>query len=304
MISTTDLQFLADLSHEPSLAAVARSLNVSPPAVSQRLSLLERRLGIRLVERSGRGGIILTTDGERLAERAKGVLAELDAIESEIAEARGEVTGHLRIFAPLGFGHRHVGPAVASFRQLHPQITAELTMSDQLGRIPQSAWDIIIHVGALSESSLIAIPIAPNERLLCAAPSYLEQRGVPQTPADLADHTCLAIREDDRDVTLWQFRHNNSGQRKSSFRITPVLSSNDGEVVRDWAAQGLGIVQRSEWNVADDIRSGRLVRLLADYTLRPANVVALVSSRHARAGRIEAFISHFRSIMKPVPWRK
>jgi DNA-binding transcriptional LysR family regulator len=302
MITTDDLIFISTIATEKSLAATARKLNVSPPSVSQRLSALEKKIGIRLVERAGRAGIMLTADCERLVARARPILAELDAVSDEIALAKGEVSGHMRIIAPFGFGREHVASAVSSFMQSYPKISIELTLSDQLSRLPESPWDIIIHVGPLSDSSLVAVSLTPNERFLCASLTYIEKYGSPDHPDDLSKHLCLAIREDDEDVSHWTFVKDDDSETRIDAKISPYLSSNDGEVVRSWALAGLGIMQRSEWSVFEDIKTGRLVRVLPDFKMPSAPVVALVSNRDLRAARVQVFLDHLRSFLTPVPW--
>src|SRR4051812_34306154 len=135
MLDTHDLRFFVAVADAPSLAAAARGLNVSPPAVTQRLRALEERLGVHLVARSGRG-LILTDEGELLAERGRDLLGGFDDLDDALAERRGQVTGHLRIVAPLGFGRRYVAPIAAAFRVQHPGVRIDLQLSHRLGRMP------------------------------------------------------------------------------------------------------------------------------------------------------------------------
>lgn len=304
VLSIADFETVYAVSQHSSLAAVARALNVSQPAVSQRINALESRLRFRLVERTGRSGLVLTSDGSRLAERAKHILAEVDAAVAEVAESRREILGHLSVIAPFGFGRAYIAPAVASFHREHPQVSIKLSLSDALGRLPSAAWDVIIHVGPLQESRLVAVALAPNERYICAAPGYLERHGGnPASPEELSRFSCLALEEDFQDANLWRFSRKGQEKDKINVRVEPILASNDGDVVRSWMLKGLGIAQRSEWSVANDIRDGRLVRILPDFGLPPAPVVALVSTRNERSSRVQAFIDHVRAILTPPPWR-
>lgn len=302
MVNSDDLHFFAAIARARSLAAAARELNVSPPAVSQRLRALEERLGVQLAIRSGRQ-LTLTDEGDLLAERGAALLDSLAALDDALAERRGHVSGHLRIVAPLGFGRRHVAPVVARFRGAHPQVRASLQLSDRLGRLPLDSWDVAIHVGEGRDiaPSLSQRLLAPNRRLLCAAPAYLSRHPPPAHPGDLGRHVCIALREDDEDVTLWRFQR---GGVEARFRIEPELASNDGEVVHAWALAGLGVIIRSEWDVADDIRAGRLVPLLEDFTLPDAPVLALFGSRRqSRAGRTGLFVEALAAHLRPPPWR-
>jgi DNA-binding transcriptional LysR family regulator len=303
MISTDDLRFFAAISTAPSLASAARALNVSPPAVTQRLRNLEERLGVRLVERSSRN-LTLTEEGELLAQQGGDVLAALHNLDDALADRRAEVTGKLRIVASLGFGRCHVAPVVAKFQAEFPKVKVDLLLSDRLGRIPEDAWDLAIQVGG-SESappSLNMIHLAPNERLVCASRAYLARCGVPTAPEDLRKHSCIVLRENDADVTLWRFKP--EGRSEQRIRIDAELATNDGEVARAWALAGHGIISRSEWHIGDDIRAGRLVQLLPAYPLPTAPIIALLGSRQqARAARTRFFLKRLQSALTPTPWR-
>jgi DNA-binding transcriptional LysR family regulator len=300
MISPADLRFFAAIAATRSLAAAARELDVTPSAVTQRLQQLERRLGVRLVDRSGRK-VTLTDEGETLVARGREILDDLTELGERLVARRRTVAGHLRVLAPPGFGRQHVVPAVSRLAAEHPGLTVELTLSDRLGRIPDTAWDVAVHIGTLHDSTLIAELLAPNERFVCAAPSYVKRAGAPRTPADLREHACIAIRENEDDATLWRFQRD--GRPAEQVRIRPVLATNDGEVAREWALRGHGIVVRSEWSVADDLRAGRLVRLLDGHALAPANVVALVRKPQGRSARVSALLEVLHEGLRPVPWR-
>jgi DNA-binding transcriptional LysR family regulator len=301
MISTDDLQFIVALAASNSLAATARALDVTPPAVTRRLQLLEKRLGLHLVDRSGRR-MVLTSAGERLVVSARGIIEQLGELTESLSTQRTVVSGHLRIVAPLGFGRRFVAPEVARFRAMHPEVTIRLTLSDRPARLEDDACDLIIYVGELRSSTLIKKVLAPNERFLCAAPGYLARSGTPRKPEDLLKHDCIALRENDEDVTMWHFTPENRG-KQVRVRIDPSLSSNDGDVVRAWALAGAGIIMRSEWDVADDIHAGRLVRLLDRWRLPPAHIVALLSTRSGRSARTAVFLTHLQAKLTPAPWR-
>ena len=299
-LNSADLRFFLVVSGAPSLAAASRALDVSRSAVTQHLSQIEARLHCRLIDRSTRH-LRLTEEGRLLLDRARTVLEELDDIADTLRVRHDVVSGHLRIAAPLGFGRRHVAAVAGRFRELHPTVTLSLNLTDRPAAAADDHWDLIIHIGELRNSSLVMVPLAPNERLVCAAPSYVATHGEPAGPADLAGHACLALRQNDEDVTLWRFTDR---QRKTTpIRITPAMASNDGEVVRDWAIGGLGIMVRSEWDVADDLRAGRLVRLLPRHHLASADVVALLGKRGGRTARASAFLKLLQEALRPVPWR-
>ena len=303
MLDADDLHFFAVVARSRSLASAARDLNVSAPAVTQRLRGLEGRLGLRLLDRGGRR-LTLTDEGELLARRGAGVLAALGDLDDALAERRSRVTGNLRIVAPLGFGRRHLAETIAAFKVGHPEVRVELRLSDRIGHLPTETWDLAVHIGDLGEvtPSLRVCRLAPNRRLLCAAPAYVERRGRPISPADLARHSCIALRENDEDVTLWRFGSLRGAEQR--VRVEPELVSNDGEVVKSWALAGLGVIVRSEWDVAEDVRAGRFVVLLEDHPLPEAPVMALLGSgRGARAARTERFLKCLQDALTPTPWR-
>ncbi len=302
MISTDDLRFFATVATASSLAAAARALDVSPPAVTQRLRGLEERLGLRLVDRSARR-LALTDEGALLAERGRAILADMAELDDALAARRGTVAGRLRVRAPLGFGRRHVAPAVAAFCAAHPEAAVELTLADRPDPAPADSWDLTVHIGDLRDTALTLRQLAPNERLLCAAPGYVARHGGPERPEDLHGHRCIALRENEEDVTLWRFR-DRAGGAAAAVRIEPWLASNDGDVVKGWALDALGVIVRSEWDVADDLRAGRLVRLLPGYRLPAAPVVALLGpGRRARAPRTQRFLDMLAARLTPAPWR-
>ena len=304
MIDVDDLRFFETICAAKSLAAAARDLNVSPPAVTQRLRSLEARLGVQLIDRAGRA-LVLTTEGETLVERGRDILEQVEDLDRSLAERRNEVAGKLRVVAPFGFGRRYVAPVAAAFQAEHPKVTVDLILSDQLGGVPAGKWDLAVQVGEMANmaSALNVRRLADNQRFICASPAYLTRFGEPTAPEGLEGHACIVLRENFEDVTLWRFQRPNGGP-EVRMRINPGLSSNDGEVIRKWAVEGRGIIMRSEWDVAPDLRAGRLVRLLSGYALADAPVVVLLSSqRYARASRITGFIDALAAFLCPPPWR-
>lgn len=297
MITSEDLRFFAVAARSDSVAAAARRLGVTPSAAGQRLAALERRVGVRLADRDRRG-LRLTDEGRLLADRATALVADLDDLADALAARREDVGGHLHVVAPLGFGRRHVAPLAARFRERYPAVTLDLTLTAE--REPETAYDLWVHIGALRDTSLVGRRLAPNDRWLVAAPAYLDAAGTPASPADLAAHACLVLRENEEDTSLWQFTR---AGRKEAVRVTPALASNDGEALRTWALDGLGLMVRSEWHVAGDVRAGRLVRVLPEYALPTADVTALLGSRRGRSARTQAFLDLLLDALGPAPWR-
>ncbi|VVD68713.1 LysR substrate-binding domain-containing protein [Pandoraea fibrosis] len=297
MIQIEDLRLIEALAQSASLSAAARMLNVTPPALSARLRKLEATLGLALATRTSRQ-LSLTAEGERLAREGSALLAQLDALPESFRREDKRLTGTLRIAAPFGYGRHHVAPALARFAQLHPDLRLQLDLRETPWPDKHDS-DAVIHVGAVRDSSWIARALAPNERWLCASPTYLRQYGVPATPSDLLRHRCICIRENDEDVTLWRFRREvksssampRRASMRDSIRVVPAYTSNDGSVAREWAEQGLGLVLRSEWDTREAVAHGKLVRVLADWAFDSAPVTLLVPTRRGRTARLQALMA-------------
>ena len=288
MIALTDLRFLDAIAAASSLAEAARRLDVTPPAVSQRLAQLEDRLHLRLVDR-GRGPLRLTAEGELLRDRARVILAEMDRLSEDLAARAGRIAGPLQVIAPFGFGRLKVAPALGRFAEAHPDLRPLLTLSeDPRSTLRENPWDLLIHVGRLPDLDFLQRKLAPNRRFLVASPAYAARHGLPETPEALRGHRMGVVREDQADVSLLTLT--GPGGTRQSLRIEPHFASNDGEVLRGWVLDGLGIAERSEWSVREDLARGDLVRVLPDWQLPDADVVALLNPRAVRASRIDAFL--------------
>jgi len=304
MFDARDLEFFSVVAASDSLAAAGRNLNVTASAVSQRLKGLERRTGVQLIERRA-GRLVLTDEGQIVATHGQALRAQIDSLRDVLAERRKQIVGRLRIAAPMGFGRRHISPIVASFCRTHPEVSVHLTLSDQMAGTGEDAWDLAIHVGDLSEcaASLSARRLAPNRRLLCASSEYLTRAGKPARVADLVEHSCIVIQENAGDGSVWSFRSARGG-RADSLRVRPRLVTNDGEIARGWALAGLGLILRSEWHVADDIRSGRLSRVLEEHIGPAGDIFAVLpNGPQARPARTRLFLEHLIRAMQPAPWQ-
>jgi DNA-binding transcriptional LysR family regulator len=165
--------------------------------------------------------------------------------------------------------------------------------------------DVVVHIGAVRNSAWVAHLLARNTRWVCASPAYLRRHGVPQHPRELLQHASLCLRENEEDVTLWHYR---AGARKrmprsraDAIRVTPVLTSNDGEVVRNWALAGRGIIMRSQWDVAPFIKRGALQRILTNWDFADADVLVLVPARHGISARVTQFVDFLKAHFHPQP---
>jgi DNA-binding transcriptional LysR family regulator len=301
MLNSDDLRFFCVLAAQPSLAQTARTLNVTPSSITQRLQAIEDKLKLKLLNRQGRT-TTLTDEGQLLAERARLILADMDELQESLHDRKNELVGRLRILAPLGFGNEYVAELAAQFQAQHKNVSVELVLSDSPNRQTLEAWDIVIHIGALPDSSMLQTVLAKNRRFLCASPDYVARHGQPASIADLRHHACISLQENAEDVTMWRLLAPGTDSH-ASIRIRPRLTSNDGRVVKQWALKGHGIMMRSEWDVAQELRSGTLLRILPDHGLPGADIVALLgSAQRQRSARTMRFLDLLRQSLGARPW--
>ena len=197
MISSDDLRFFNVLAKSATLAESARKLDVTPPAVTQRLRALEERIGIRLIDRSGRK-ISLTDEGALVASHGTIVADAMEALSEALADRKKAVGGHLRIAAPHGFGRQHVAPVVDAFARTHPGVTVTLDLSDHPGAQLVATCDVVIHIGPSAHLNQVVTTLAPNRRILCASPDYLADAEPIKSPADLTRRRGSARRRSGR----------------------------------------------------------------------------------------------------------
>ncbi|WP_153131753.1 LysR family transcriptional regulator [Dechloromonas hortensis] len=293
MNTDSELSFFCLLVKQGSLAATARELNLTPPAVSRRLSQLEERLGVRLLNRTTRR-ISLTSEGEVYFGNAQRILSDIDEMERLVSSSRAAPKGLLRVNAPLGFGRSYIGPAISAFTKTYPDVDVQLHLTDRPVNLPDEAIDVSIRFGDLPDSRLIAKKIAANRRLLCASPAYLRAAGQPNFPHELTQHQCIVLRQNEAAYGNWRLSR---GKQTETIKVHGKLSTNDGEVAINWALEGHGILMRAEWDVAKYLRSGRLVQVLADYETPPADIYAVYLERLNLSAKVAYFVEHLRDYL-------
>ncbi|KAI5914221.1 LysR family transcriptional regulator [Thauera sp. 2A1] len=293
MHANSELAFFCLLARQGSLVATARELNLTPPAVSRRLSQLEERLGVRLLNRTTRR-VSLTSEGEVYYANAQRILSDIEEMERLVSSSRAAPKGMLRVNAPLGFGRSYVGPAISAFITAYPDVDVQLHLTDRPVSLPDDTIDIAIRFGDLPDSRLVARKIADNRRLLVASPAYLRGAALPAHPQDLHQHQCIVLRQNDVAYGNWRLSR---GRQTETIKVRGKLSTNDGEVALNWALDGHGILMRAEWDVAKYLRSGRLVQVLADYDTPPADIHAVYAERLNLSAKVSAFVEHLRSYL-------
>jgi LysR family transcriptional regulator, transcriptional activator for dmlA len=267
------------------LARAAAELGLSPSAVSKRLTLLESRLGVRLLHRTTRR-IALTEDGETTYRWARHLLAAADDMAQELSAAGGVPTGVLRVSTSSGFGRNHVAPVLSDFAARHPAVEVRLDALDRPVDPSAEGIDVDVRVGGAREPHLYARRLAANRRVLCASPDYLDRHGRPASLAELAAHRCLVIRERDQPFGAWRL---DGPDGVEVARVRGSLSTDLGEIAHRWALDGHGVVLRSYWDVAEGLRSGRLEHVLPAYS-QEADVWVVHPTRLSRSPKVNAFV--------------
>lgn len=289
-IQPADLGFFSMLASAGSLSAAARELGITTPAVSKHLALMESRMGLSLVNRTTRR-MSLTPEGELYLEHARRILGEIGDMEQLLGVSKAMPKGLLRVNATLGFGRSHVAPLISRFVRQHPQVEVQLQLSVNPPPLTDDLFDVCIRFGAPPDSRVVARHVAPNRRLICAAPAYLARHGMPKAPSDLTRHNCIGIRQGEEAYGLWRLT---SGRGKSattqSVKTRGNLTTNDGEIAVNWALEGHGILMRAEWNIERHLKTGRLVQVLPQFHTPDADIYAVYPQRHQLAARVRAFV--------------
>ena len=307
-----DLALVVAIREGGSLAAAARALNTTPSAVTKRLAALEAVLGQRLFQRTTRR-VSATSEGDTLCDRARVLLQGFNELEAELQERKIEPTGAIRLAATFGFGRLWLGPVLAEFQARYPRIDIELQLTELLPDLAEGRFDGAIWLWSVQgqrASDWVSRRLARNQRVLVAAPAYLHQQGAPKTVDDLRHHTCLIIRENGhpaaQEFALWhlhKLHEKDSGKAKISVRVQGPLSSNSGELVRDWCLSGRGIMLRSLWDIAPQLASGQLVRVLPGYAMPDADIHWLAPYRAEVPRRIRLLIDFLVAAFESEPWR-
>ena len=279
-----------------SLTAAARAEGVAPAIMGRRLDALEEHLGVKLLVRTTRR-ISLTNEGSAFLEDCQRLLADVSNAEASVSAGGIQASGHLRITAPAGFGRRHVAPLVPRFRGLHPDVAISLNLSDRVIDLAGEGFDCAVRVGDLPDSSLVSVRIADNRRLCVAAPQYLQRRGTPQHPGDLAAHDCLALSSDASQTRGWAFRVPVVGQdARAVVHIRPggPLDCSDGQVLYDWCLAGHGIAWRSSWEVESEIAAGQLVAVLEEFAAPPNGIYVVFPHAKHLPLRVRLWIDYLK----------
>lgn len=289
MRQQSDLQGLAVFSRvveTKSFSAAARAFDTTTSAVSKRIAGLEQHLGVRLLSRTTRR-VALTEAGSAFYAHTLRILADVAEAEDAVARLGGSVRGTLRVSGPVIFGERHMSPLLPRLLEAHPELRIELSLTDRYVNLAEENLDCAVRIGALGDSSLVAVKIGAVDAAVCASPDYLARRGIPKTPHELALHECVRFSL----ITMareWRF----AGRDGKDFSV-PVsgrLSLNDGAAITSAVAAGGGIARLPTFLVEDRLARGELVEVLADWRTKPAPVHVVHPSTTHVPPKVRAFI--------------
>jgi DNA-binding transcriptional LysR family regulator len=294
-----EMEVFVRVVREGGFSAAARSLDLTPSAVSKLIARLEDRLGTRLLARTTRA-FRLTEEGEAYHHAALRVLQELN--DADQAATSGALRGRLRVNASLPFGTMFVAPSIPVFLARHPGLIVDLSFTDDIVNLLEQKADVAIRMGTLPDSAMMARKLGQSRRVICAAPSYLERHGAPQIPGDLQNHNCLTFNFR-RSRVGWPFRIKG---RDLEQPIMGNLQVNNGETMRQVALAGVGIARPGLFHVADAIKAGALLPLLERYNPGDLEMIHAVYLGGGHVpGRVRAFIDHMVETLakSPLPRR-
>jgi DNA-binding transcriptional LysR family regulator len=271
-----------------SFVAAADRLGISTSSLSRLVADLEQHLGTRLLNRTTRR-LSLTESGQAYYERCVTLLADLAEAEAMAGQSAAQARGTVRLTCSHSMAEQKVAPAIASFVERNPAVKFELVVSDRIVDLVEEGFDLAIRVGVLGSDRLVARRLGSMRLVLCAAPSYLERHPEPRVPADLAGHSALTYAYS-ASPRMWRFT-DRAGENHE-VRVAGNLHANSGDALRAAALEGMGIINEPDFLLAAALSTGRLVRLLPDYTGAGGDIWAVYPSRRHLSLKVRLFVDH------------
>lgn len=267
------------------ISAAADRLSLAKSAVSRRIAELEAHLGVQVLTRTTRQQFV-TEAGRAYYEQCRRILGDIEDVEATVARDRRELTGKLRLAAPLTFAVRHLSEAIRDFARLHPSIELELDFDDRRNDLVQEGIDLAVRIGALPSSSLVARRLTAIHHVVCASPAYLAEAGTPQRPDDLLGHRL--IHYSNLSENAWRYR--DVAGREGAVRVRPSMLANNGDFIRCAGFAGLGVIMQPTFVVHEQLRDGSLVPLLTQWRWMSLQAYAVYPSTRHLSGRVRTFI--------------
>jgi len=280
-----DLRLFCVVARNRSFAATSRELGISKAVVSKRIALLEGAVRESLLHRTTRH-VSLTAQGEIVHQWAQRILEDVDLMGEAISREKAAPSGLLRICSSTGFGRSRLAPALSELARRCPELEIQVELLDRPVDLVDEGFQLDIRIGQVREGNVIKRRIARNRRVLCAAPAYLERCGMPRSLDELQAHRCIAIRERDQDFGRWEL---DGPDGPVAIKVSGPLSANNGEIVRQWAIDGHGIILRSTWDIRREIEAGLLLPVLPEY-FQQADVWAVYPSRLSVSAKLRVCV--------------
>jgi DNA-binding transcriptional LysR family regulator len=267
-------------------SAAARRLGLSKAAVSKQVAELEAHFGTALLQRTTRR-LNATDAGQRYFENCVRLLDELSEVEAEVRQSQAEPSGRLRVSAPINFGNAVLGPVICAIAQRYPKLEIQVELNDRFVDLIEEGFDVALRIRTnLPDSSLIARRMCAVTRSVCAAPSYLKRHGTPKTPAELKDHACLIYTLSTSPFD-WKF---SAGNKITTVRVDGGIQSNNGQFLMSFLHAGMGIALLPDFAVGDDIRKGKLKRILENFPVEPHDLYLVYPANRHQSPKLRAFM--------------
>ncbi|WP_282604848.1 LysR family transcriptional regulator [Pelagibius sp. Alg239-R121] len=287
MDNVSEMDVFVRVVQSGSFSAAARSLDLTPSAISKQIGRLEDRLGARLFNRTTRR-LNLTEAGTGFHERCRQILSDIEEAEQAVADLLSTPRGTLKLALPAAFGKLHVAPVLAGYLQRYPDMRIDLNLNDRLIDILAEGMDLAIRIGDLSDSSLIARRLAPNRRVVCGAPAYFSGSRPPEKPQDLIAHNCLvytyrASRND------WHF---DGPEGHETVQVSGNLEANSAEALQSAVLSGVGIGLLPMWLIGADLKAGRMIEVLSEYHVPDSAVYAVYPPGRHLSPKVRSFVDY------------
>ncbi len=284
-----------------SFTRAADALDTSPANVTRYVNELEAHLGVRLLNRTSRR-LSLTDSGQALADRIGLILEDLTEAEAIAGAGSLKPAGRLRINAPLSFGILHLAPLWPQFLARYPDIELDVSLNDRIVDLVEEGFDMGVRISRGGSSAYVARKLATSRNVVCASPAYIARHGAPQTPDDLGHHACI-INQHSMAPDTWSLRDADGTEHLARPRA--VMRVNNGETAREAMLAGIGINWQATFIVADDLRAGRLVRVLPDYYLPDIDILAIYPSRRHLSAKVRVMVDFLSEAFRGDPtWER
>ena len=294
MDKLTSMSVFVRVAKAGSFAGGASELGISRAMATKHIMQLEGSLGTRLFNRTTRS-LNLTDVGASYLERCQQVLLDVEEMEAAVTHLQTEPRGVLKISAPPVIGAKHITSAIAEFLKIHPDLTVDLILQSSTGDLIDEGIDIAIYLGDLADTSMVARKLASSSMVVCGSPDYLAKHGIPNTPEDLRNHSCL-VNWASSPRNKWKFK---SKTGYTSINVSGRMQSNVADANRIAAVNGLGLVMLATYVVGRDIEKGKLIAVLEDYAPPPLDIHAVYPHRKYLSAKVRRFLDFLQKWLEP-----